>query len=88
MAQDFWAYSIQEGLRRHETGGPRSEVLAHWETAARLAPALGPQPRLQDYVETLRKQVADFARLAAIALENPETLPPDQRAEYYVQRFR
>ncbi len=79
---------FEEGLTKLRGGAPRSEVLKQWEEALRLFGPTLAHTQLVDYVAVLRQQVAEFPQFMAATVENPEALPPENRAAYFADRLQ
>ena len=79
--------ACQKGLDMLERGEARSAVLAQWEKTVGASTVSSNYAHLAEYITLLRQQLAEFPKLAASAVENPDSLPPAQRAAYWLDRF-
>lgn len=87
MAEDHRQFALASGRRLLEAGQPRSDVLSQWQIAERMSRTGAQAKELADYNENLQRQVAEFGRLLASEVENPESLLVAERAAYYAARF-
>lgn len=78
--------SFEEGLAVLNSGGPRSRTLGAWERILAVAGSLVTTQLVED-VPLLRQQVAEFPRLMASEIEDPDSLAIELRIRYFADRL-
>ena len=74
------------GLTNLHAGHPMAEVRDIWSEHYRVF-GTNITPEIGEYVATLGQQADEFQRLSATTVEDPNSLPVGERANYYIARL-